>query len=121
MQSTKRRWNRPLPEKAMPLFDVSAPPANRSVTSRAAARSVAHASLTIRERTLEFIVARGQQGATAEEISDELALRLQTVCPRLNELAETRQIVDSGRTRNTRSGRSARVVVVNSAPQGGAR
>lgn len=126
-QSTNRRWQPTRQESTLPLFDFLptrsaamplSPPANRSRTSQAAARSIGHASQTIRERILEFLAGQESQGATAEEVTFALELRLQTVTARLNELEQLRLTVDSGRTRPTSSGRAARVVLFRESPPG---
>lgn len=76
-------------------------------TSREAARSMKQAAPPIRERVRRFILDRGRTGATAEEASIALGLRMSTASARFRELAQAQAIRDSGRTRPTTSGRAA--------------
>jgi hypothetical protein len=84
-------------------------PHNGTRTSRAAARSMGRIALDLRERIYAYVCACGIQGATADEIEAALRINGNTVRPRLVELRSSinPRIVDSGRTRATRSGRSA--------------
>lgn len=90
-------------------------PSNRKAprkTSRTAARIIAPAAPTLRERVLAYIAARGEDGATDEEGEDATGLKPQAYTPRRWELAKMGAVVDSGRRRPTRSGASAAVWVV---------
>jgi hypothetical protein len=99
--------------------DPDAPlPAYREneLTQRAAAADVAPFCEGLRARVLEFIKARGRDGATNEEISDGAKIRLQTVCGRVNELQgnpdrDLPTLVLCGGYRKTRSGSRAKVWV----------
>jgi predicted transcriptional regulator len=86
------------------------PPANRTATSRAAAKSVSGITGALRQRVYRYVCEHG--GATEEEIADGLGMRRSTVCPRVWELLRDGYVVDSGETRKTTSGRQARVVKV---------
>jgi hypothetical protein len=81
-----------------------------SPTSRAAA-----AKIEPRRNNLQAIVyayiAACSAGATDEEIQEGTGMNPSTQRPRRNELVEQGLIVDSGRTRPTRSGRAAVVWV----------
>lgn len=88
------------------LFDD--PPAQRhSPTSVAAAEGIEPRAETLRRAVLEFLRQRGEQGATDEEIQDALAMPGNTARPRRRELQMAGLVVDSGNTRETRSGRQA--------------
>jgi len=82
-----------------------------SDTSEAAAVSVDESTPYLRGRVLDYISARGVEGATCDEVEGALDMRHQTASPRVNELAGRGAIVDSGRRRKTRSGRNAVVYV----------
>lgn len=89
------------------LFDRPAPFARESRTSKAAAKSIEPAAGTLRAIVLAFIRGRGEAGATIEEVASGAGLKLQSACPRVNELAAAGLIHDSTKTRLTASGRSA--------------
>jgi len=95
------------------LFDDDpAPPAQaHSPTSRAAADGIAPVSGELRRRVYEHLVGRGEDGATDEEMQGALAMGASTQRPRRIELVELGLVKDSGRTRRTKSGRSAVVWV----------
>ena len=92
-----------------PLFD--APPSVRVDTSEAAAASIATDATKIRDRVEDFIRRCGMFGATEQEVEDGLALSGNTARPRLWELEKEGRVMKSTRTRQTRSGRKARVYV----------
>lgn len=93
------------------LYDGNAPHAANSATSRAAGASVNRVSM--RERVYDHILtysgAGWWHGATDDEIEQDLDLIHQTVSARRRELVLLGKVVDSGRTRPTRSGRQATV------------
>jgi hypothetical protein len=74
-------------------------------TSLAAHRSVDTCEL--RRRVLEAIALGGMLGRTCDEVEMLLGMPHQTASARVHELAKRGDIVDSGRTRKTRSGRAA--------------
>ena len=83
-----------------------------SATSKDAARLIEPTRGTLRERVLEVI--RGNAvlgGLTDEEGMEITGLPPSTYRPRRVELVEANLIVDSGRTRRTKSGRQAVVWV----------
>jgi hypothetical protein len=63
-------------------------------------------------RVLEFIMARGTEGATDDEIETALGLKHQSASARRNELARESAIVSSGLHRKTTSGDEATVWVI---------
>src|SRR5262245_14669904 len=81
-----------------------------SDTSKMAADSIDDALLArLRRNIFSFIAARGEHGATCDEVEAELDLRHQTCSARIRELVLAGAIFDSGIRRLTRSRRSARV------------
>jgi len=95
------------------LFDLGSPDlppfVRASETSRQAAEAVAGRTEGMRAAVLRFLRERGERGATDEEILDALALEPNTGRPRRVELVASKDVADSGRTRKTRSGRSATI------------
>ena len=87
-------------------------------TSRVAAGRIAGHAKDLRARVLAFIVRQGPRGATDDDGEPVLGIRCSTYTPRRNELVELGLVVDSGRRRNTASGRPAAVwVTPNHTPQ----
>lgn len=116
--------NQSLPSQLSLLSDPDAPtvgkyqrPGAAAPTQRLAALEAQPATGTWRRRVLTAIVARGEQGATDEELQDALGLNPSTERPRRVELVEGGWIEDSERRRPTRSGRYAVVWVLTSAGQ----
>lgn len=92
-------------------------------TSGVAADRIAGHAKDLRARVLVFIVEQGSHGATDDEGEAVLGIKPQTYTPRRGELVALGLVVDSGRRRNTASGRPAAVwVTPNHAPkpEGGA-
>lgn len=87
-------------------------------TSLAAFHSLNEWSGTQRERIYAHIVNAGIFGATDEEGEVALGIKCQSYTPRRGELARDKRIVDSGRTRQTTSGREAIVWIVTSPSDG---
>lgn len=88
------------------------PPARHNApagTSRVAADRIAGHTKDLRARVLAFIVEQGPHGATDDEGEAALGIKPQTYTPRRGELVALRLVVDSGRRRNTASGRPAAV------------
>lgn len=96
------------------------PPARHNApagTSSVAADRIAGHTKNLRARVLGFIVAQGPHGATDDEGESVLGIKPQTYTPRRGELVALGLVVDSGRRRNTASGRPAAVwVTPNHAP-----
>jgi len=81
-------------------------------TSREAHRRIRPAAPSLRAQVRAFIRDRGDNGATDQEIQDALGMSPQTECPRRKELQQGEEIMDSGRKRKTRAGRSAIVWMI---------
>lgn len=92
-----------------------APESGAPETEREAAIMAYPSSGTKRKAVLDFLVERGDQGATDEEVSIALDMRLYTAAPRRNELLRDGWIVDSGRRRRTTTGSPAAVWILSAA------
>lgn len=88
-----------------------APFVRGSATSEAAARSVDAAKL--RARVFDCVNDSGSVGRTCDEIEEHTGLTHQTASARVRELVLRGDIIDSHRTRKTRSGRAATVWIRN--------
>lgn len=88
-----------------------------SETSKEAANAARPDAATQRDRVLAAIRAAGSAGLTDEQIANQLAMNPSTGRPRRIELVQGGQVRDSGRTRETRSGRQA--VVWTAVPRPG--
>ncbi len=82
------------------LFETPAPYQRGSKTSKAAAELIKPKAPTKRAIVLAFVKGRSLRGATNNEIAESNGMKLQTVCPRVNELAKRYLLRDSGRTRD---------------------
>lgn len=98
------------------LYNGTPPHQWHSDTSRAAAQSVQSKALVVRARVLDFIRARGAQGATDDEVHIALKIDKNTTAPRRRELQLKGQVTDSGFRRVTTSGKFATVWVVSDLP-----
>ena len=87
------------------------PPANYTVTSQEAARSIELKAPTLRQKVFAYVFCCGLHGATNEEISVQLSMPLQTVCARRNELVKMGRLQVTEKQRKTVSGRMAEVVI----------
>lgn len=96
--------------KPTTLWDVPVPARRGHRTQQAGAADVAARAPGQRERVLAFIASR-PEGATIEEISDALALRVSSVCGRVSELRSLEAIRERGLTRKNKSGVDALVWV----------
>ncbi len=83
------------------------PPHNSTPTSKAAAENIARRTPNHRVLVLAHVERCGHHGVTADEVCQALDMWPQSATPRINELAKIGDIVNSGRTRPTRSGRAA--------------
>lgn len=86
---------------------TATPPHNQTRTSIEAAHGIARRAPNLRALVLQHITGCGPHGATADEVCQALDMWPQSGTPRINELAKSGSIVDSGRTQPTRSGRAA--------------
>jgi len=92
------------------------PPAHHNTpagTSVVAAGRISGHAKDLRARVLAYIVGRGSQGATDGEGEAALEIKCSTYTPRRGELVVLTPVVDSGRRRNTASGRPAAVWVAS--------
>lgn len=100
----------PKPWHRADYYDGKPPAVRSSATSQAAADSIAPEAGTLRAlvyRTVQETLG----GLTCDEVEERLAMRHQTASARIRELAQSGQLLDSGTTRPTRSGRAAVVYV----------
>lgn len=104
----------------LPLFAgiEERPPVDRNVTrtgpqetSQAAARRALGRSGSQRNAIYQEIRSRGSDGMTCDEICEYFQMLVQSATPAINTLANDGWLEDSGRRRNTRSGREAIVWV----------
>ena len=104
----KHRWEseRPLVGAARAQVGTFHPPTAQQAASRVLPRSGSD-----RRRVYDFIVERGEQGATDDELEVALDLPHQTASARRNGLRDDGWLADSGRKRPTRSGADAIVWV----------
>ena len=98
-----REWSDGKPGKA-------APPSVPGDTSEGAADDIADNAANLRMRVFLYIEAKG--GATCDEVEQSLGMKHQTASPRIRELCLDGRIRDSGERRETRSGSSARIYIV---------
>lgn len=102
-------------EKREPLIEEareiarSAPYVRGSETSKKAAGAIQASSASLRVQVLAYLLHTG--GATDQEVQQALDIRPSTQRPRRVELVEMGLVRDSGRTRETESGREATVWV----------
>ena len=95
------------------LVDRATPPfQGHSVTSRQAAESIAKPSRTLKSKVHQFIVSRGADGCTDEEVQTALEMNPSTQRPRRVDLVRDGVVEDSGKQRKTQSGRNATVWVI---------
>jgi hypothetical protein len=80
----------------------------RGDTSTAAAKSVEISATALRKKVLDYVSSQ-YDGVTCDEVEAKLVMRHQTCSARIRELVMFGQLIDTGRRRQTRSGRSARV------------
>lgn len=78
-------------------------------TSILAHESIKPHKPSMKERICAFIGDRGDRGATNFEIADELDMKIQSVTPRVTELARDCRVADSGNRRDSGNGRMAAV------------
>lgn len=90
------------------------PAAGAPATERQAAILMYPKTGTARRQVLDFIAAQGERGATDEEVSLALNMRLYTAAPRRNELRDDGWVIDTGKTRPTTTRTQAAVWVLTS-------
>lgn len=79
----------------------------QSTRSMAAARIGPEVRSLQQKKVLKFVLAQGDRGATDQEIELALQVSGNTVRPRRSELCQSGLVVDSGKRRQTKSGRLA--------------
>ena len=91
------------------------PPHSDKDTSLDAATSMKPIVDTLQDRVLAYIKSQGSWGAIDDEIEEALGMKHQTASARRRELVlmDPPRIIDSGTRRKTRSGRTAKVWVIN--------
>lgn len=104
-------------------YQTHAPAVVSSATSRAAARSIEAGRGTDKAAIWRYVHDQGEHGATCDEIEVALGLPHQTASARVREMVlaatddKLRGLVRSGRTRATRSGRQADVLLAWEPPR----
>ena len=84
-----------------------------SPTSMDAAVAIEDRVGTLRRKVRDYLLSRGREGATDDEIQVALGMNPSTERPRRIELVEARKVLDSGKTRKTLSGRAATVWIAS--------
>jgi hypothetical protein len=106
-----KRISDPLATAPRPVDLFSLPPSNGTRTSNAAADSIAPSAATLRSRLYQWLLDRGEEGATDEEMQLGIPMAPSTQRPRRGELSRDGLVLDRGDTRPTNSGRQATVWV----------
>lgn len=91
--------------------EYSPPAQPHSETSQAAAKAIKPVLNVLQQAVLDFLRKCGDSGATDEEGIDATAITASSYRPRRIELCDAGLVRDSGRKRETRSGRAAAVWV----------
>lgn len=86
---------------------------SNDTTSKAAADSIEHIAPTMRKRVFDAIRDADSKGMTDDELEVALDMTHQSASARRRELVKSGDVIDSGKTRETRSGRSAIVWVTS--------
>ena len=95
------------------LWDI-APPARRGQETQAAgAAAIAPHAPGLRAKVYGYIRSRGESGATDEEISHALAMKVSSVCGRRNELLMQGRVREAPLRRAANSGVEVKVWVAN--------
>ncbi len=98
-----------------PLYGGEPPSVRHSETSRAAAAGIKKKIGPLHTKIIAFLIAR-QQGATDEEMQDDIPMRPNTQRPRRVELTQMGRVMDSGRRKPTDSKRDAVIWVISPQP-----
>lgn len=83
----------------------------RKSTSQTAYEKLAEQMPELRAKVYRYLLAKGDEGATDEEMQIELGMNPSTQRPRRGELVAAGLVVDSGRRRELRSGNKGTVWV----------
>ncbi len=106
-------------EIKMSDFKKTAPYAPNNQASIEAAEQIQHKLTGIRAKVFDFIVSKGEYGATGSEISSELEILPYTAKPRCTELYDAGYILNSGKMRKNHNDRNETVWVASkNIPQG---
>lgn len=97
------------PPVQLPLFGANA--TTRRTRAIAAASSLPSGP-SRRELVARYVASCRHAGATREAIAEALELPIQTVCPLVKSMEQSGRLVPTSRTRPTRSGKPAAIVVV---------
>lgn len=100
--ATNAAVTHPLPK---PVLPPPVPFQKASATSQAAAESIRTFAPSQANRVLAYIASTGHRGAICDEVVEKISMAVQSVTPRINELAKKGLIVDSRRVRRTKRGR----------------
>lgn len=100
-----------------PLFDVTASHHGGNPESEAANKRVAPSKSETRNAIYAWALNRGEFGITADECADAFNCSHNHVAPRITELRALKLLVPTDRKRKTRTGSSARVLVVRKEAQ----
>jgi len=90
---------------------INAPYVKHSDTSKAAARQIEDYSPTLRHRVYQYVLSKGEYGATDDEICTDLQITHRTGTARRRELELIDAVYKTDQRRQTRSGRTAGVYV----------
>lgn len=115
------------PQKQIPLFGPLPPrrscrPTSHhrtAPTSRDALRAAAPRAGTRAARVLGHLTAAGNRGATRDEIADALGVPIQSLCSVVRALLDAGHALEIDRTRPTRLGRPAAVIIARHIADGG--
>ena len=89
----------------LPLFDRVRP------ESRAAHESIKESAYETRRRIMAYAIAKGPAGFIRDDLPRDWGTDPNHTAPRITELLKSGQLVETSRTRKTRAGCSARVLV----------
>lgn len=102
-------WGPPRPPRR--AFDGAETVPGKAETSVAAAASIDdEAARGQEQQILDALLARGEHGATRQELVELTGVAEKSVCPRVDRLLKKRLVTKSGK-RQTKSGRTADVLV----------
>ncbi len=114
MSTTLPLFDHPRRANRYTADDITASRHRGSETSEEAHEAIREGKEAQRQRILELLASRGGYGATTEEASRLLSMRMTSVSARMAELKHDGRAVLSGCRRETTSGKSAAVVVLAS-------
>lgn len=92
-------------------FDITARKHRGDAMSAAANRKIHHSKESAREFICKLVESAGYFGMTSDEIAAELDVSVNRISGRLSELKALGPIIATDRTRKTRAGCNARVLI----------